>query len=236
MQKPSSSRPAPSKKWWLLSALLVCASGSADELTDQGKTIATSGSGAVLACVTCHGAQGEGNAAAGFPFLAGQGTSYLTEQLTHFHDGKRQNPIMEPIAKAMSADQMKAVAAYYSQLSPPWDKQKLSNVQDLYPAQSQLGAWIANRGDWDNNIPACIQCHGPGGVGVGTSFPAIAGLSAAYITAQFKAWQTNSRDPGPQSIMGDIAKRMNEQQIQATADYFAALPTELSKAATQGAK
>lgn len=236
MQKPRSSGQVISKKWWLVSALLICTSASANELIEQGKTIANAGSGAVLACVTCHGAQGEGNAAAGFPFLAGQGVQYITEQLSNFHDGKRQNPIMEPIAKAMSADQMKAVASYYSQLSPPWDKTALSNNLDLYPAEGQSGAWIANRGDWDNNIPACIQCHGPGGVGVGTAFPAIAGLSAPYITAQFKAWQAGTRDAGPQSLMGDIAKRMNDQQIQATADYFAALPANISKTNAQGAK
>lgn len=210
---------------------------AADELVEQGKALAASGSGSVLACATCHGAQGEGNAAGGFPFLAGQGANYLTEQLQHFASGKRSNPIMQPLAKAMTPEQMKAVSAYFAQLPAPLDKNMLSAHQDLYPAQDQVGAWVANRGDWSNNIPACIQCHGPGGVGVGDTFPALAGLPAPYITEQLKAWRDDKRDPGPLALMGEIAKRMSDEQITATADYFAQLPATLkTQTAPEGAK
>ena len=236
MLKPSSLKQTFSKAGMLTLTLLISAHAYSESLIEQGKAIANSGSAGVLACITCHGAQGEGNSAANFPFLAGQGAAYLSEQLTHFHQGSRSNPVMEPIAKAMSAEQIQAVAAYYSELPAPWDKTALSNLVDINPDEQQLGAWIANRGSWGDNIPACIQCHGPGGVGVGTAFPAIAGLSAAYISAQFKAWKDDTRDPGPLSLMGDIAKRMNDQQIQATADYFAGLPAQLQQAGAQGAK
>ncbi|WP_412034136.1 c-type cytochrome [Pollutimonas sp. M17] len=94
---------------------------------------------------------------------------------------------------------------------------------DTYPA-GDPGAWLANRGDWSKVIPACIQCHGPGGIGVGADFPALAGQPAAYLQAQLTAWKAGQRPPGPQGLMGDIAARMDAQQISAAAAYFAQLP------------
>ncbi len=210
----------------------------ADTVSEQGKKIAASGSAGVLACVTCHGAQGEGMAAAGFPYLAGQGEAYLGSQLHDFAGGVRSNPIMAPIAKAMNPEQIKAVTVYYSTLPAPFDAKALSDHVDSYPKKEAIGAWLANRGDWENNIPACIQCHGPGGVGVGDSFPAIAGQSAKYIHDQLSAWKEKKRAPGPLGLMGDIAARMSDAQMTAVADYFAALPGSAQPApeAKQGAK
>ena len=207
---------------------------------DEGRELATKGGNGIAACATCHGAHGEGMAAAGFPFLAGQGASYLVEQLQHFASDARQNPVMQPIAKAMNSRQIEAVAAYFSQLPKPFDAKALSNRIETYPGKSDTGAWLANRGDWDNNIPACIQCHGPGGVGVGESFPALAGLPASYLTQQLMNWKSDKRPSGPLSLMGDIAQRMSDAQIGAVATYFAGLPagaasTEAAKA-SKGAK
>ncbi len=208
------------------------------QTVEQGRSIAASGSGAVLACATCHGQHGEGMAAAGFPYLAGQGSAYLAAQLAAFASGARTNPVMAPIAKAMNADQIKAVAAYYAGLEPVFDAKALSDHLDTQPPKTATGAWLANRGDWSHDIPACIQCHGPGGVGVGQDFPAIAGQSAAYIKEQLLAWKQKKRDPGPLGLMGEIAQRMDVAQITAVADYFAALPQSAKTAATpaQGAK
>src|SRR3546814_11464046 len=56
----------------------------------QGRTIATSGAGAAPACARCHGAQGQGMAAAGFPYLAGQGAGYLAAQLRGFGTARKR--------------------------------------------------------------------------------------------------------------------------------------------------
>lgn len=220
--------------WLGLAAAGVLALGAAaraDSLADQGKTIATSGSGAAVACITCHGAKGEGMAAAGFPYLAGQGADYLALQLQDFASGKRVNPIMAPIAKALDAGQIQAVAAYFSRLPPSIDVKALAGRVDTYPPKADVGAWLANRGDWAHGIPACVQCHGPGGVGVAPHFPAIAGLPAKYIHEQLVAWKTHKRDPGPLALMGDIAGHMNDGQMNAVADYFSALPAASTGAA-----
>jgi cytochrome c553 len=48
----------------------------------------------VLACASCHGAEGEGTSDAYFPRLAGKPAGYLYNQLVAFRDGRRKYPPM----------------------------------------------------------------------------------------------------------------------------------------------
>ncbi len=82
-------------------------------LLARGKMIYTQGikEEDVPACASCHGANAEG--AAAFPRLAGQHIDYLAAQLEGFKSGLRSNaPIMLGITKAMSTEDMTAVATY----------------------------------------------------------------------------------------------------------------------------
>ncbi len=62
-------------------------------------------------CQTCHGAQGQGNAAMNAPRLAGQFPWYLERQLRHFRNGIRggekdtYGALMAPMAAALPDDQ-----------------------------------------------------------------------------------------------------------------------------------
>lgn len=69
-----------------------------------------------LPCITCHGADGKGMAAAGFPRLAGLPSEYIAKQLRDFKAGTRMNPIMQPVAIALSDEEVAAVAKAYSEL------------------------------------------------------------------------------------------------------------------------
>ncbi len=187
-----------------------------------GETLATKGNGkGVLACATCHGPKGEGNAAAGFPRLAGLGAGYMQEQLDHFASGKRKNAIMMPIVKQMSDVERKAVSMYFSNLSKP----KGVFIEQKTPITTKdTGAWLATRGQWENDIPACVQCHGPGGTGVGNAFPPLAGQSSAYIAAQLHAFKSGERPGGPLELMAVIANKMSDSDIKAVSDHFGAVP------------
>jgi len=186
-------------------------------LIAQGRQIAMQGTAnGVAACASCHGARGEG--AAGFPRLAGTGQSYLRAQLDAFGDGSRKNPIMQPFAQKLSPDERAAVVAYFSSLPPPF---KADDVAQATPADS--GAWLAARGRWADKLPACTQCHGPGGSGVGTSFPPLAGLPAAYIGEQLRAWKTGARPPGPLALMQGIAQKLSDADMNAVSSYYAGL-------------
>lgn len=197
------------------------------------KIAANSTPDGAAACASCHGARGEGNAAANFPRLAGLPAAYIAAQLMNFADGARQNPVMAPQAKAMSAKERDAVASYYASL--PAYRGAAPGKPDA--TAKDAGEWLATRGRWDHDLPACVQCHGPGGIGVGTAFPPIAGQSAGYIAAQLHAFKEGSRPGGPLNLMGVVAKRMSDADMAAVADYFAAAkPAAQSEAAASPAR
>lgn len=188
-----------------------------------GLSIASKGTAqGATACATCHGPKGEGNAAAGFPRLAGVGRTYLLEQLNAFASGYRKNAVMQPIAKALTAPERTAVALYFSKLPSPLAS-PVNDRTDVSP--NDTGAWLATRGRWKDGIPACVQCHGPGGAGVGESFPPLAGQSAAYIETQLHDWKKGLRPPGPFALMIVIAGKLSDGDISAVAKYYAGLTT-----------
>ena len=185
-----------------------------------GEKISKSGNAAgAPACVTCHGASGQGQLATGFPRLAGLNAAYLLRQLQSFHDATRVNPIMAPIARQLSATDRQALAAYYAGLA-------VSNPEGEPPADAKsliAGEALAQRGDWNKGLPACAQCHGPKGLGVGAGFPQIAGQPSAYITAQLQAWQTGTRKNDPLGLMHGIALKLSAADIDAVAVYYGSL-------------
>ena len=185
-----------------------------------GQGIAQNGMPAagVLACATCHGERGEGGPA--FPPLAGNGASYLLGQLNHFANGSREQPVMHPIAKGLNAQQRADVAAFYAGLPHP---QSPVTQRQAPATPQQAGAWLVQRGRWSDGIPACAQCHGPDGLGVGEHFPAISGLNAAYMQNQISAWQAGKRPPGPLQLMSTVAQKITPDDITAVAAYYARL-------------
>ncbi|NHN93351.1 c-type cytochrome [Acetobacter estunensis] len=203
----------------LILVLLMTSSVAAANMT-QGAQIANAGNGhGAPPCASCHGVMGEGNAVAGFPRLVGLPPEYLQNQLTDFASGQRQNAMMTPIAKALSADEMASLAAYYTQLPVPTKVTPLASGTAGNTASS-IGEQLANRGRWSDGVPACSSCHGQGGVGVGANFPALAGQSSLYLVNQLQAWRKGTRDAGPLGLMGGIAKKLSDAEVQAVADYF----------------
>lgn len=184
---------------------------------DVAKTIVMQGNGkGAPACEQCHGADGGGTPAAGFPRLAGLQEEYIKHQLLSFRTGKRNNPIMEPIAKSLSAKEVSSLAVYFAALPVPAATAAAGDAALL-----GKGKAIATRGDWSHEIPACFQCHGPEGKGVGTTFPPIAGQSALYISNQIAAWKAGSRSNDPVGLMRAVADRLSAEQVEAVSAYLA---------------
>lgn len=192
---------------------------------ETGATLAQQGATGVPACMSCHGARGEGLAAAGYPRLAGQAAAYLEKQLRAFAGGQRVNPQMQAIASALDDNQIRAVAAYYGKL-PGWQAAPSAPLAAANPADAPPEAWtrgqkLAIRGNWDKEIPACFACHGPAGEGVAPHFPALSGQPAAYTRSQLKAWQSGTRTHDPQGLMKSVALRMSPAEIDAVSAYLA---------------
>ncbi|HEX7380857.1 MAG TPA: cytochrome c [Nevskiaceae bacterium] len=91
-------------------ALLLAANAYAAD-PEAGKAIYSG------TCAACHGANGISIAPI-YPNVAGQKETYLVEQLKAFRDGKRENPIMSPMAKGLSDTDIANIAAYVSRLKP----------------------------------------------------------------------------------------------------------------------
>ncbi|MBJ6127007.1 c-type cytochrome [Microvirga splendida] len=74
----------------------------------------------VPACDGCHGPNGVGQAPL-YPYLGGQFAPYLQHQLMLWKQGRRDGDpmnVMELIAKAMTAEQIRAVSLYYASVRP----------------------------------------------------------------------------------------------------------------------
>ena len=104
------------------SAKELTALAEIDALFHQGQTIAQQGipQHGVPACMICHGALGEGSAAA--PRLVGQNVMYIKSQLKAFSSGSRQtvqSAPMQPVVAGLTDDDIKAVAHYYESVSEP---------------------------------------------------------------------------------------------------------------------
>lgn len=66
-------------------------------------------------CAACHGANGI-SAIPMYPNLAGQKAMYTTKQLKAFKSGTRKDPVMAPMAMALSDADMANLGAYYESL------------------------------------------------------------------------------------------------------------------------
>jgi cytochrome c553 len=96
--------------------------GASKALVPDGKKIYEEGVGAnVPPCASCH--QPDGKGADAFPRLAGQLHDYVYRKLTNWEKERGQDKarpdtsaIMQPIAHDLTDAQIKAVAAYVSQL------------------------------------------------------------------------------------------------------------------------
>ncbi|MEN6584455.1 MAG: c-type cytochrome [Sulfuricella sp.] len=82
-------------------------------------------------CTTCHGANGQGDAAKFYPVLAGQHYSYLLRQVTAIRDGKRRNadPAMVAVVKKYSDQDLDAVVEYMASLAMPGSMCKLQGTK-----------------------------------------------------------------------------------------------------------
>ncbi len=92
--------------------------GAKEELVELGQRIYRAGieSKGVPACLACHGPDGKGIEAAGFPRLAGQHDAYTQTQLTAFSMNQRTNDgdtrMMRDIAYRLHTTEIEAVSSY----------------------------------------------------------------------------------------------------------------------------
>jgi len=195
-------------------ATLFAASAMADEAKEPAKPdLAKGGTISATVCAACHTADGSRGIPTN-PILQGQMADYLVKQLTEFKSGKRDNPIMKPMASMLSDDDMRNVAAFYASKTakPGLSKNK---------ASVDLGQKIWRGGIAEKSVPACAGCHGPTGAGVPSQYARLGGQHAEYVSAELGLFRSGKRANSPQ--MAIIAARLSDAEIAAVSDYVEGL-------------
>ena len=152
-------------------------------------------------CAACHGK--DGNSPNGiWPSLAGQGASYLAQQITAYKTGMRENASMTPMAMIVADEDIREISDYYANQAPV----------------------IADIGDFDYITAEKLYRGGPRGSGnAPAAYPALRGQHPEYTVAQLKAYRDGVRTTDPQAMMRDIAKKLTEKEMHSLGKYISAL-------------
>jgi cytochrome c553 len=168
------------------------------------------GRGATLAlrCTMCHGERGMSEANS--PNLAGQYPVVIYKQLLDFQSGARVNAVMSPMVTSLSDEDMRDLAAYYSNLPRPGAQREVS---------ASLAPGIVVHGAPMRNIAPCAACHG--GIDNKPGSAWLYGLPAAYTKAQMRAFADGTRRNDIDGVMRNVARNMTPEEIDAAAVYYA---------------
>lgn len=169
--------------------------------------------GFVRNCTWCHGGSAQGYPPA--PRLAGQRASYIEQQLLSFATHKRDAPFssqyMWSAAANLNYRTAHALSVYFSNLPP-------RTAADGNRALAARGEAIYQRGMPEDNVAACVACHGPAAEGVGT-IPRLAGLDYTYLKRRLEQWAA-----GYHGALGHpmphISTELSRDQIEELASYL----------------
>jgi cytochrome c553 len=173
-----------------------------------GAADAAAGKALAEACAGCHGADGISQEPL-TASLAGQPDEYVQWQLVYYRSGARKNEVMQPIAEALSNEEIRNLGAYYASLPPPG------------PAAAPDA--LAQKGEALAAQHRCRSCHAEDYNG----FRAAARLSGQREDVLLKAlreYKSGQRVGSGVASMADAMFDLNDADMQALARYLAARP------------
>ena len=161
----------------------------------------------VQTCGACHGADGNSTNPQ-YPVLAGQSWRYIYNELKDFQAGRRSNPIMSPMAKNLTRDQMMALGNYFAAQKPR-------------PVAFEADAKRVEAGKKIADAALCPMCHLGGFVGQ-NEIPRVAGQWPQYVTQQLRDFRDKKRtnDAGN---MTSVSRNLSDEDIENLANYIANL-------------
>jgi len=195
MKRMISTMGAVALLAWFAAPTTTTAAEEALGNVTNGRIIFQNGKGDdVPACQGCHGADGLGSDEVGSPRLAYQVDSYVLKQLTDFATDKRTDDTMyqmNDIAKALTAQERKDMAAYVHTLKAPYigsnlDQLRRDGATVGIPSEGKM---IVEYGAPDHGVPACKSCHGFHGRSAGRMYPAIGGQNYVYLKHELESWR-----------------------------------------------
>jgi cytochrome c553 len=203
-------------------AVVLVATGTACSNLERSRDLANPNVPPVVTaqqvCSNCHGIDGN-PVSPNFPRLAGQTTTYIINQLSNFRSHQRSDPAgyeyMWGISRSLTDAQIAGLAEYYSKQTP----RKSAETAD--PAQLAAGKAIFENGVPEQNVIACMACHGPKAQGM-DAFPRLAYQHADYIVKQLDVFQNTQGRPG--TPMEAVVHPLTGENKAAIAAYLQAFP------------
>lgn len=168
-------------------------------------------------CAGCHNADGN-SAIPENPNLSGLDAEYIVRQLQDFKSGARKSPVMSSIIPMVEAKEFEALAEFFS-------KQKPKPGAKGDPKLAAQGKEVYDEGIVGSAVPACSGCHNEDGSGT-EKYPRIAGQHSAYVVQQLLSFKNGERANDVKAVMRAVAKRMNEKEMRAVAEYVVTLKGE----------
>jgi cytochrome c553 len=161
----------------------------------------------VALCAACHGTNGNSTDPQ-YPVLAGQTMRYMYLQLKDYKEGRRKNPLMEPMVANLTREDMLALATYFS-------------TQRALPLKFKPDDDKAKLGKAKADEVLCTMCH-LGGFAGQNDIPRAAGQHYEYIVKQLQDFKARRRtnDAGN---MTSVSNTLTDADIENIAHYIAGL-------------
>ena len=168
-----------------------------------------------VACVSCHGEEGEGSPVIPVPPIAGQHAGYLRGQLLAFRSGDRgDHPAdtwgrqMALMTKPLTDTDIDRLALFLAE-QPRWVRAEQPQLLE------------------DNDKRACMTCHDPANTSAESTAPIIAGMPEAYLYRQLVHYRDGIRsasiDGAPNPMSALITTDMTDLMLQELARFFSGL-------------
>jgi cytochrome c553 len=190
----------------LAGLLLIASAHAADSKTPLNETALRNGQKSAQFCRHCHGVGGS-SVREDTPNLAGQNEAYILTQMEKFVSGQRKNDFMEGLIKALTPEERKNIALYFSQ-------QAVVVKPASNPAQAATGKNLYEK--------LCVTCHGPSAHGT-ERIPRLASQQPAYLQDSLKRYRSgNGVRVDPQ--MAAYTRNLKDDDIANLAAYLASVP------------
>ena len=190
----------------MLAGLMLFASAHAAEpKTPLNDTVLKNGQKSAQFCRHCHGVGGS-SVREDTPNLAGQNEAYLLAQMNKFVSGQRKDEFMEGLIKALTPEERKNIALYFSQqqvvVKPAANAAQAASGKKLYES-------------------LCISCHGATAYGT-EKVPRLASQQQVYLQASLKRYRSGSGvriDP----LMAAYTRNLKDADIVNLSAYLASM-------------
>lgn len=157
-------------------------------------------------CLACHGPDGQSQTA-DVPSLGGQRAAYTITQLFLFREKMRIAEPMNDMAKALSDDDLRAIADALAALLPP---KPPSEADD--PARLERARLLVAQNH-------CNICHRPDFAGQ-ENVPRLADQREDYLLKSLRGYKSGARH-GYEPTMAEVLQPLNDAQLVELAHYLA---------------